>query len=211
MIKLAQIIENMNPFYKDYGNYLFGANVNLYGKSIEKDTEEEIYIQQLLGRWLASEDLPEIIPVFEKLYQAKKYYPYILDPGNIHVYKGTHIFKEINLENWVKTNNFIKYKDNLLISENYYNYEPLFKAQSWTTDKEIALWFADLNETENIIMMTHTSKSKFIFKPFILYNLEEKYLLEYMSKLVSKTAIGEKEIIGLGNHKVKLIINKELK
>lgn len=39
MIKLLDLLrENVNPFYKDYGNYLFGGNASLYGKVVEKDT-----------------------------------------------------------------------------------------------------------------------------------------------------------------------------
>jgi hypothetical protein len=40
MIKLLDLLrENVNPFYKDYGNYLFGGNASLYGKVVEEDTK----------------------------------------------------------------------------------------------------------------------------------------------------------------------------
>ena len=77
MIKLLDILkENPNPFYKDYGNYLFGENDKLYGKKVEKDTEEEIKIQKLLGIWVTGDDVPEIIPYLKKLYNAKKYFEF---------------------------------------------------------------------------------------------------------------------------------------
>ena len=58
MIKLLDILkENPNPFYKDYGNYLFGENDKLYGKKVEKDTEEEIIGKQNISSKDSKEDL----------------------------------------------------------------------------------------------------------------------------------------------------------
>ena len=62
MIKLLDLLrENVNPFYKDYGNYLFGGNASLYGKVVEEDTKEEIKIQRLLGKWAVGFDVPKLI------------------------------------------------------------------------------------------------------------------------------------------------------
>jgi hypothetical protein len=215
MIKLLDLLrENVNPFYKDYGNYLFGGNASLYGKVVEEDTKEEIKIQRLLGKWAVGFDVPKLIPYLEKLYSAKKYYPYILDPGNVRVWKGIGVWKNENFINFVKNTKFVKYNDSpinaeLLVSTTYFDYQPSFGAQSWSVDMRIPLLFSmDLEEGASIFTTTTTS-SKFLFRPFIIYTLPSKYSVnEYLTQLSSKEAVGEKEIIGLGNHKVKAIIRK---
>ena len=215
MIKLLDILkENPNPFYKDYGNYLFGENDKLYGKKVEKDTEEEIKIQKLLGIWVTGDDVPEIIPYLKKLYNAKKYYPYVLDPGNISVWRGINVSKNENFFNFVKNTKFVKYNSNmvdadLVVSTTYFDYQPLFEAQSWSVDIRMPLLFSMDLEEGTSIFTTITTTSKFVFKPFIFYHLPEKYAMdEYLTQLTSKKAVGEKETIGLGNHKVKTIIRK---
>ena len=217
MIKLLDLLrENVNPFYKDYGNYLFGGNASLYGKVVEEDTKEEIKIQRLLGKWAVGFDVPKLIPYLEKLYTAKKYYPYILDPGNVSVWKGIGVWNNESFINFVKITKFVKYNNSnntidadLLVSTAYFDYQSSFGAQSWSVDMRIPLSFSyDLDEGYSIFTTTTTS-SKFLFRPFIIYTLPSKYSVnEYLTQLSSKEAVGEKEIIGLGNHKVKAIIRK---
>ena len=97
----------------------------------------------------------------------------------------------------------------LVVSTTYFDYQPLFEAQSWSVDIRMPLLFSmDLEEGTSIFTTT-TTTSKFVFKPFIFYHLPEKYAMdEYLTQLTSKKAVGEKETIGLGNHKVKTIIRK---
>ena len=184
MIKLLDILkENPNPFYKDYGNYLFGENDKLYGKKVEKDTEEEIKIQKLLGIWVTGDDVPEIIPYLKKLYSAKKYYPYILDPGNISVWRGINVSKNENFFNFVKNTKFVKYNSNmvdadLVVSTTYFDYQPTFEAQSWSVDIETPLSFSMNLEEGTSIFTTTTTASKFVFKPFIFWNLPGKYSID---------------------------------
>jgi hypothetical protein len=162
---------------------LFGEFENFYGEKVEKDTEYEKQVFQLVQQFVDADYPPdspkkEFEKVFKELLQCKNKYDAVLAPDNLNkVYRGLNTKVSVLAQNdfEIKSEN----DDYIILKDENFLYKPYTNVQSWTTSSTIPEEFVSNLFYENgdyyaptILTIKDPVQDEFLFDPDFLNTMD---------------------------------------